>query len=256
MKKTLKNRDVYTLPEDEKSVTLTVEKEAEVWIQEFFAQAKAGFERKINVRLEPGARVKWMTYRPSKDEKNFTLEEGAQLEYFHHVLGDSEDQVKVLLEGDESSVLSQTIFFGSKSEKQTLSVNHVHIGKNTRSQMISRGAVKDTAYSHFYGNILMMPGCSGADGTLEEHNLLLSSGSKIEAVPALEIHHDEVQASHSATLERVDEEKLFYLESRGLEAKEGLELLVEGFFWDALQKCPNLAFSEQIFKDILKCLSK
>ena len=65
-----------------------------------------------------------------------------------------------------------------------------------------------------------------------------------------------VQASHSATLERVDNEKLFYLESRGLPPQEGLELLVEGFFWDALQKCPDLAYSEHLFNHILKCLSK
>ena len=102
----------------------------------------------------------------------------------------------------------------------------------------------------------MLPGCSGSDAMLEEHNLLLSKGCKIEAVPGLEIQHNEVQASHAATLEKVDEEKLFYLQSRGLSPEEGLELLVEGFFWDALQKCPNLAFSERIFKDILKCLSK
>jgi len=251
MKKTLKNRDVYTLPENN-SVSLVIEKGAEVWVE----CARAQMDQKIEIRIKSGAHVRWMTYYGGKSEKNFELEEGARLEYFHHILGESEDRVKVLLKGDESSVLSQTIFFGKGGEKQTLRVDHVHEGKNTRSQMISRGAVQDTAYSHFYGNILMMPGCSGADGTLEEHNLLLSSGSKIEAVPALEIHHDEVQASHSATLERIDAEKLFYLESRGLEAKEALELLVEGFFWDALQKCPNLAFSEQIFKDILKCLSK
>lgn len=249
MKKTLKNHDVYTLP-DESSVELTIEAGAEAWVE---AGAQA---RNVNVRLKPGAHLRWMTYHPGKSEKTFTLEEGAQLDYYHHVLGESEENTKIFLEGNESSAVSQTIFFGQDSEKQSMRVDHVHKGKNTRSRMISRGAVKDKAYGHFYGTIQMLPGCSGADASLEEHNLLLSSGCKIEAVPGLEIQHNEVQASHSATLEKVDEEKLFYLQSRGLSPKEGLELLVEGFFWDALQKCPNLAFSERIFKDILKCLSK
>ncbi|MEK9160124.1 MAG: SufD family Fe-S cluster assembly protein [Patescibacteria group bacterium] len=249
MIKTLKNQDVYSLPEDA-SVSLVIEAGAEVWVEANDAAAK------VDVRLMPGAHVRWMTYHGGKSEKNFVLEEGALLEYFHHVLGDSEENTIVTLQGNESRVLSQTIFFGRESDKQTLRVDHIHQGKNTVSKMISRGAVKDSAYGHFYGNIRMLPGCSGGDAMLEEHNLLLSKGCKIEAVPGLEIQHNEVQASHSATLEKVDEEKLFYLQSRGLSPEEGLELLVEGFFWDALQKCPNLAFSERIFKDILTCLSK
>ncbi len=256
MKKTLKNLDVLALPAERK-VVLTVEAGAQVWIQD---DEGAFEEREIVMTLKPGARVNWMTYHSTKsrnkmsESKIFFLEEAAELDYFHHVLGESEDKVMVNLNGNESRVLSQTLFFGQNSEKQNFQINHVHKGKNTRSKMISRGAVKDTAYSHFFGNITMQPGCSGADGSLEEHNLLLSSGSKIEAIPALEVHHDEVQASHSATLERIDDEKLFYLQSRGLPQRESIELMVEGFFWDALQKCPNLAFSERIFKDILLCL--
>lgn len=259
MKKILKNRDVYTLPEDKK-ISLVIEAGAEVWIEEMRTHfsASATLPRKIDVILKPRSHLRWMTFSYDKksfgDQKKFTVEAGAKLEYFHHILGNCEDTVKVFLDGDESSVLGQTIFFGRKNELQKMKVEHFHNGKNTTSKMISLGAVKDSASSHFYGNINMLPGCSGANGTLEEHNLLLSSGSKIEAIPALEIHHDEVQASHSATLERIDEEKLFYLKSRGLKDQEALELLVEGFFWDALQKCPNLSFSKKIFKEILKCL--
>ena len=258
MKKTLKNLDVLALPA-EKTLDLTVEAGAEVWVQEEEGNLR---EREILMTLKQGARVHWITRSEAHAEakakalikKKFILEEGAELDYFHHVFGNCEDSTEVVLKGGESRVHSQTLFFGQDSEKQNLTVNHVHQGKNTRSKMISRGAVKDSAYSHFFGNITMQPGCSGADGSLEEHNLLLSSGSKIEAVPALEVHHDEVQASHSATLERIDDEKLFYLQSRGLSSREAMELLVEGFFWDALRKCPNLAFSERIFKELLRCL--
>ncbi|MFA6023646.1 MAG: SufD family Fe-S cluster assembly protein [Candidatus Gracilibacteria bacterium] len=251
MKKTLKNQDVYTLPEAD-SVSLVIEEGAEVWVE----CDRAQMDQKVAIHLKSGAHLRWMSAYAGKSEKTFTLEEGAQLDYFHHILGESEESTTIFLDGDESSVSSQTLFFGKNTDKQNLRVDHIHKGKNTRSLMISRGAVKDSAFGHFYGNIKMLPGCSGADASLQEHNLLLSKGSKIEAVPGLEIAHNEVQAAHSATLEKIDEEKLFYLQSRGLQAQEGLELLVEGFFWDALQKCPNLAFSQRIFKNILQCLSK
>ncbi len=252
MKTILKHQSVYSLPPTG-TLDLLVQAHSEVWIED---RTGTDSPRQIEVHLEAGARVHFMSAFSSNDTKLFRLDESARLEYFHHAFGSSSDSLKVILEGEESSVFSQTLFFGKNEEKQNLRVDHVHLGKRTRSEMISRGAVQNKAYSHFFGNILMEQGCTGADGRLEEHNLLLSSGAKIEAVPGLEIRHNEVQASHSATLERVDNEKIFYLESRGLPLKEGMELLVEGFFWDALQKCPDLAYSEFLFKHIVQCLSK
>lgn len=251
MEKKLKDHEVYTLPE-KGQLRLTVSEGAEVWVE----CSREDVDLDLNVKLEPGAHLRYMTAHPGKARKKFLLEEGARLDYFHHVFGAAEEEVLVTLKGSESQVFSQTLFFGSKSEAQTLSVNHVHEGQHSRSHMVSRGAVKDKALSRFYGNIFMMPGCSGAQGRLEEHNLLLSNGARIEAVPALEVHHDEVLASHSATLERADEEKLFYLQSRGLSPEKALALLVEGFFWDPLQRAPNLAFSQRIFQTILACLRK
>ena len=154
MEKTLKNLDVLALPA-EKTLDLTVEAGAEVWVQEEEGNLR---EREILMTLKPGARVNWITGPKAKRqaklkrvEKKFILEEGAELDYFHHVFGNCEDSTEVVLKGGESRVHSQTLFFGQDSEKQNLTVNHVHQGKNTRSKMISRGAVKDSAYSHFFG---------------------------------------------------------------------------------------------------------
>lgn len=249
MQKTLKNKDVYSL-EAHKEAEILVEAGAEVWVESIEPIAT------LRVRLKPGAHLRYMSFHGGESHTIFTLDEGAQLDYYHTVVGDSSEELEVLLEGDESRVYGQTLFFGDGTSVQQMKVDHVHHGKNTRSHMVSRGAVKDKAMSRFHGNIRMLPGCNGADGKLEEHNLLLSSGSKIEAIPGLEIRHNEVQASHSTSLEKMDEEKLFYLKSRGLPEQSAMELLVEGFFWDTLERCPNLAFSQRIFNHILKCLAK
>ncbi len=249
MKKTLKNKDVYSL-ESHKEAEILVEAGAEVWVESTSPTAE------LRIRLKPRAHLRYMSFHGGESHAIFTLDEGAQLDYFHTVIGDSSEEAEVLLEGDESRVYGQTLFFGDGASVQQMKVDHVHHGRNTRSHMVSRGAVKDKAMSRFHGNIRMLPGCNGADGKLEEHNLLLSSGSKIEAIPGLEIRHNDVQASHSTSLEKMDEEKLFYLKSRGLPEQEAMELLVEGFFWDSLERCPNLAFSQRIFNHILKCLAQ
>lgn len=249
MKKILKNKDVYKL-ETFDEVELIIEAGAEVWIESNQAISK------LNINVQKGAHLRYMSFHSGDSKKKITLFQGAALDYFHTIIGNANEETEVILDGDESRIYGQTLFFGDEESVQKMRVDHVHNGKNTRSQMISRGAVQDKASSHFHGNIKMLPGCNGADGNLEEHNLLLSNGSKIEAIPGLEIRNNEVQAAHSTSLEKMDEEKLFYLKSRGLSKQEAMELLVKGFFWDSLEKCPNLAFSEQIFNHIIKCLAK
>ena len=87
------------------------------WIQEDEADFK---EREISMTLKPGAHVNWMTYARSnerKDTKTFHLEEGAQLDYFHHVLGTSEDRVTVNLREMKVGCF-QTLFFGQDSKNK------------------------------------------------------------------------------------------------------------------------------------------
>lgn len=189
------------------------------------------------------------------EQLRFRVKNDATLHYFLPVVDDdsSSTHVVVELEGDHSSVDSKIVFFGNAKQEQDLRVEHVHWGRNTISHMTAKGAVKDSAQSKFWGSIRMKPGSRGAQGDLNEHSLLLSSGAKIEAVPALEIEHDDVQASHAATLEKVNEEKLFYLLSRGLSEAEALELLVEGFFRDALEFLP-IEQREDLYSAILKKL--
>lgn len=258
-KKILEIREIFKLPSECSEIQLQIPEEAQVTLID---------ERKTNniehrhVELHVGTRahVKWISYQnhalthPWKDQKKIILNRQARLGYFHHVLGgeETQDDLQVELHGDESEAFTQTLFFGRDHQRQNIHVTHVHHGKNTRSRMISKGAVKDEAKSGFYGMIHMMPGCSGSESHLEEHNLLLNSGAKIDALPGLEIRHHDVQVSHAATMEKIDEEKLFYLLSRGIPQKEAFELILEGFFKGALAEMKDNSWERRIFKDLLQ----
>lgn len=218
--------------------------------------------RSVLIQVGANADVRWKGYQHhasdlvSFDHKRFVLGESARLNFYHHVVGGFQnfDETLVELIGRNSEVFSQTVFFGADQQHHELRFNHLHLGQNTRSHMVSKGAVQDRSYGGFLGYIQMEPGCSGADGQLEEHNLLLSNTSKIDAVPGLEIGHHDVSAGHSAYMERVDEEKLFYLASRGIPQKEAVELIVEGFFRDALSRMEDPEREEIIFNHILSLL--
>ena len=188
---------------------------------------------------------------------HFVLEDDAVLDYFLPILGDenSESFVKVELVGKRSRVNSHIVFFGHKNQEQKIRFEHIHVGEDTVSSMSAKGAAKDQAVTRFFGSVHMLPGSINAKGHLSEHNLILSPNAKIEAIPALEIEHNEVEASHAATLERVDEEKLFYLNARGLPTSEAMELLVEGFFEAAFSSLEDEELRSKLTAELFKKLA-
>ncbi len=200
-------------------------------------------EGKVMVEIGEGAEVEVVD--AVSGEKCFVLDKDASLRLKMCRVDGGKDDVTVELKGEGSEVTSEVVFLGREGE-QDLRIVHRHVGRHTRSRMLSKGAVVGRSRSYVVGTIRMEPGCSGADGILEERNLLLSDEAKIDAQPNLEIRHDDVKASHAATVERVDDEKLFYLASRGIPQKEAKRLIVEGFFGDALP--------ERILKKLLTSL--
>ncbi len=186
---------------------------------------------------------------------HFRLQTGAVLHYFLPVLESSKTQVRVELEGAGAQVHSHIVFLGTGKEDQAIDIQHLHLGKNTRSTLVAKGAAKDKARGNFIGTITMKPGSLEAVGSLEEHALILSPLARISTLPALEINHNDVQASHAATIERVDAERLFYLRSRGLSEQQGLELMVEGFFRDALEALEDTDLRSALLENILTRLA-
>ncbi|KKR26433.1 MAG: iron-sulfur (Fe-S) cluster assembly protein, Fe-S cluster assembly protein SufD [Candidatus Peregrinibacteria bacterium GW2011_GWE2_39_6] len=115
-----------------------------------------------------------------------------------------------------------------------------------------RGVLLDKAQGFINGTIRMEPKCLGADGRLEEKILLLSPTARIEAEPNLEIRCHEVMASHAASVERIDEEKLFYLASRGIAGEVAIPLIVEGFLGEALGDLVDQSLKKRMNEIVFK----
>ena len=81
----------------------------------------------------------------------------------------------------------------------------------------------------FNGKVLVAKHAVKTDAAQANHNLLLSRGAEIDTKPELEIYADDVKCSHGATIGQLDEQQLFYLRSRGLDAEAARALLVGAF---------------------------
>jgi Fe-S cluster assembly protein SufD len=113
-----------------------------------------------------------------------------------------------------------------------------HLSPNTTSDLLYKGALLDHSRSVWQGMIYVAPGALGTDGYQANRNLILSKGARADSIPGLEILADDVRCTHGATVGKLDEDLLFYLESRGIPRKDAEELIVMGFFAPIMERIP------------------
>jgi Fe-S cluster assembly protein SufD len=115
---------------------------------------------------------------------------------------------------------------------------HGHRVRHTTSNLDVRVAVAGRANSAYTGLIRIDEQASGCEAYQQNRNLLLSRRARAESIPELEILNHDVSCSHGATVAPMDEEPLFYLQSRGMSRDEAMRLAVRGFLDPVLQQVP------------------
>lgn len=113
-----------------------------------------------------------------------------------------------------------------------------HLSPDTTSDLLYKGALLDHSRSVWQGMIYVAPGAIGTDGYQANRNLILSENARADSIPGLEILADDVRCTHGATVGKLDDNLLFYLESRGIPRKEAEELIVLGFFAPIMERIP------------------
>ena len=204
-------------------------------------------ERTVEIHVGAGAELNWQSFQsspvkfPSKIKKRFFLDSNAKLFLFEFGNGGVKlhEEIEVVLKGAGAECTAEMLFSVEGIQKSTVLFFCHHYGRNTKSSVRLKGALSGKSRGVFKGFIRAHPKSFGMQGKLEEHVLLLSDECRLETIPGLEIQHSEVGVFHSAKIEHVDEEKLFYLQSRGLSTEQAIELMVQGFLEDSLQYLLN-----------------
>ncbi|MQA88994.1 MAG: Fe-S cluster assembly protein SufD [Gemmatimonas sp.] len=111
-----------------------------------------------------------------------------------------------------------------------------HIAPHASSNLLFKGALMDKGRSVFRGLIRVHPKAQRTNAYQTNRNLILSPGARADSLPNLEIAADDVRCSHAATAGQLDEEELFYLQSRGIRYIEAMRLVISGFFGEVLEQ--------------------
>jgi Fe-S cluster assembly protein SufD len=136
--------------------------------------------------------------------------------------------------GAFSEMLALTVAKGTQEfDQRTL---QVHQAPNTKSDLLYKNALFDTARTIFSGLIIVDQDAQKTDAYQSNRNLMLSEDAEANSLPGLEIQANDVRCTHGATTSRIDPEQEFYLFSRGIPRARAHELLIFGFFEEVLNR--------------------
>jgi Fe-S cluster assembly protein SufD len=142
------------------------------------------------------------------------------------------------LAGQGSSGRMSGFYFTDGDQHLDHDTQQNHLAPNTTSDLLFKGALKGRSRSVWQGMIYVAPSAQKTDGYQANRNLVLSDKARADSIPGLEILADDVRCTHGATVGKLEQEPLFYLESRGIPPAEAERLVVEGFFDPIFQRIP------------------
>ena len=144
--------------------------------------------------------------------------------------------VWMMEEGARGEVLS--VAFSSDGQHQDAGAKMVHVAPNTSSQITSKSISKGTGRSSYRGLVKVHKGAENVKSSVICDALLLDETSATDTYPYMEIEEERVQIGHEATVSKVADEQIFYLQSRGLNETEAMGMIVNGFIEPIAKELP------------------
>jgi Fe-S cluster assembly protein SufD len=147
--------------------------------------------------------------------------------------------IGAVLAGEGAEAETYGVGMGVGEQRFDHHTEHLHQAANTRSNLGFKVAMTGSSRSAYTGLIRIAAHATGCEAYQENRNLLLSEAARADSIPELEILNDDVRCSHGATMTSIDEDQLFYLQSRGLPRQQAIRLIVFGFLGQTLARLPE-----------------
>lgn len=123
----------------------------------------------------------------------------------------------------------------------------IHVGKNTSSTIISKGISADQSHNSYRGLVRLMKGAEGARNYTQCDSMLVGNACSANTFPYIETKNQSATVEHEASTSKMNEEQLFYLQSRGLSREDAIQMVVNGFCSDVIKELP-LEFAKEAEK--------
>ncbi len=139
-------------------------------------------------------------------------------------------------EGAHGEILS--VAFAGDGQHQDAGGKCIHVAPNTTSTIVSKSVSKGTGRTSYRGHLKVYPKAKGVKSSVRCDALLLDEDSRSDTYPYMDIEAEDVQIGHEATVSKVGDEQLFYLQSRGITEQEATAMIVNGFIEPFVKELP------------------
>jgi Fe-S cluster assembly protein SufD len=160
--------------------------------------------------------------------------------------GFTRNNIHVTLNDEGCENYTYGLFFGDREQHVDNFVFIDHAKPNCYSRQLFKGILDDKATGAFNGCILVRKDAQKTNAFQTNNNILLSDEAKMNSKPQLEIYADDVKCSHGATIGQLDENALFYLQSRGIPRSEARLLMLTAFVYEVIDKINITPLKERI----------
>lgn len=150
------------------------------------------------------------------------------------------------LVGDGGNAIARTVTVGRGKQTQNFTTRTVHFGLDTNGEISQRGVMNGNATAIFNAIGKIERGASRSNAEQESRLLMLSSRARGDANPILLIDENDVMAAHAASVGRVDDMQLYYLQSRGISKEEAERLIIHGFLAPVVGELPIQVIKDQM----------
>lgn len=143
-----------------------------------------------------------------------------------------------ILKGDNSIGEFYSIAVTNNHQQADTGTKMIHIGKNTRSTIISKGISAGLSQNSYRGLVKVMPNAENARNFSQCDSLLMGNNCGAHTFPYIEIKNKTAQLEHEATTSKIGEDQIFYCNQRGIDTETAIALIVNGFGREVLDKLP------------------
>ncbi len=143
-----------------------------------------------------------------------------------------------LLEGDGSVGEFYSVAIANNRQQADTGTKMIHLGRNTRSTVVSKGISAGHGQNTYRGLIKVMPKAEGARNYTQCDSLLIGKTCGAHTVPYIDVRNPTARIEHEATTSKISDDQLFYCQQRGLTQEESVSLIVNGFCKEVLKELP------------------
>lgn len=153
----------------------------------------------------------------------------------------------VILQGESSEAAFYSVALTHDFMQADTGTKMVHIGKNTRSTIVSKGISTGHSSNAYRGLVKILPSAENARNYSQCDSMLVGDRCSAHTVPYIEVKNPSAILEHEASTSRISEDQLFYMQSRGLDKEKAISMLVNGFCSEVFKELP-LEFSVEAVK--------